>query len=249
MIKKKASSADDWVHKAFKKQYLDIYSHRNNSEAERHCKSLVKLAQLDSHSLKILDCCCGAARYSRILENQGFNVIGMDLSYDLIKVAKQEEPNGNYCRGDIRALPFRNSFDRLLSLFTSFGYFEDDEENLRVLMEMHSSLKKGGLLYLDYLNPINVMASDWEEKSDKNGVIRSKKSINQKTQMVIKQVEWFSEDGNNSQYDERVKLYMSDWFIENGKKSGFECIGIYGDYSGGKLKKDSPRNVYLFEKI
>ena len=249
MTEEKSSSVDDWVYKAFQKQYLEIYSHRDNTEAEAHCKSLVNLAQLDSPSLKLLDCCCGAARYSRILKGKGFDLIGMDLSSDLIKIAKQEDPEGYYLRGDIRGLPFYESFDRILSLFTSFGYFENDNENLNVLAQMSSSLKTDGLLYLDYLNPNNVFETDWEEKSDKKGVLRSKKQIDKKTKMVIKQVEWYSENNEKSCYDERVKLYNNNWFIKNGKNSGFELIDMYGDYRGGELKKDSLRNIYLFKKI
>jgi SAM-dependent methyltransferase len=240
-------SADDWVKLAFNKEYLELYSHRDLSEAQTHCNSLIKLAKLDSKNLSIFDCCCGAGRYSQILQEMGFKLIGLDLSMDLLQVAKKG--NVSNVRGDIRLLPFFEKFDRVLSLFTSFGYFENDEQNFNVLKEMSQSLVIGGYLYLDFLNPNNVKASDWEEKQLGKKNIRSKKEINENIGMVIKTVEIIEGSTIVNAYTERVKLYDENWFNKNIDAAGLKLEAVYGDYNGNLCEKNSPRNIYLLKKL
>lgn len=63
-----------------------------------------------------------------------------------------------WVRGDMREVPLGRQFDAVVNLFTSFGYFDEEEQNARVFYEMNRLLKEGGRFIIDFLNPIYVQA-------------------------------------------------------------------------------------------
>jgi ubiquinone/menaquinone biosynthesis C-methylase UbiE len=105
---------------------------------------------------KVLDVACGWGRHHRVLRKRGFEVHGVDLNQLFIERARKLHKGfeDRYRVGDIRSLPYQDeSFDVVLSFFTSFGYF-DDGENEKCLREMHRVLRKGGVLILETLNRV-----------------------------------------------------------------------------------------------
>jgi ubiquinone/menaquinone biosynthesis C-methylase UbiE len=116
---------------------------------------------------KILDLCCGYGRMTHLIaKNNSYEITGFDLSEDFLEIARAEfsAPNITYVQGDMRQLPFKNKFDAVVNLFTSFGYFETDEENERVLTQINQALKKGGLFFLDYENKFNFVLNEVMKK-------------------------------------------------------------------------------------
>ena len=100
----------------------------------------------------VLDLACGAGRHSKPLCERWWTV-GLDLSAALLRVARREAPDAPYVRADMRVLPFADeSFDLVVNLFTSFGYFEDDHEHARVLARVRDAMKPGGTFVIDFLN-------------------------------------------------------------------------------------------------
>src|SRR5262249_39741299 len=85
--------------------------------------------------------------------SKGFDVTGLDLSAESIRIAKQSERrNLRFVRGDMREPFGTRAFDVVFNLFTSFGYFDDAADNLRVIEHVANALKSGGQFVLDYLN-------------------------------------------------------------------------------------------------
>lgn len=110
----------------------------------------------------ILDLCCGQGRHSVRLAERGFSVVGLDYSEELLKLAEKQEPKANlwFVKGDMRKIPFSmNTFDAVINLFTSFGFFSDDE-NLETLKSISSVLKPKGKFILDYWNPYVAVQLD-----------------------------------------------------------------------------------------
>jgi SAM-dependent methyltransferase len=243
--------SEPWFKKAFEGHYLEVYAHRNLQEAQAHLPQIIQLAQLEhlsAHS-KILDLGCGQGRYSILLKNAGYRIVGLDYSKDLLNQAKSSDPAAHWLRGNMLQLPFRESFDRVLSLFTSFGYFDVDEMNLQVLQEMASCLKLGGLLYLDYLNPQSVQASPWARQEQGDYFIHSQKNVDTQLNMIHKDVEIFREDQLIAEYQERVKLYGQDWFQAAANLCSLNLDAIYGDYEKSHYSPMSPRQIMIFRKI
>jgi SAM-dependent methyltransferase len=111
---------------------------------------LVKQLGLEPQA-QILDVACGKGRHAIYLNKLGFNVTGIDLSDNSIAHSKQfENPSLHFYVHDMRRLFRTNSFDLLLNLFTSFGYFERQHHNAMAINAWAAALKSGGKLVIDF---------------------------------------------------------------------------------------------------
>jgi SAM-dependent methyltransferase len=101
----------------------------------------------------ILDLECGTARHAIALGNSGFNVVGLDASATLLKIAKKQSKAAQLVLGDIRFLPFKtSSFTSVVSMDTSFGYLPSPQDDLLCLSEIQKALVNGGLFVMDVFN-------------------------------------------------------------------------------------------------
>lgn len=137
-----------WYEKHFREDYLRIYDHRNEEEADRALRQLVPYLGL-KEAMRVLDLCCGEGRHSRWLAQHGNQVVGVDLSPVLLQEAIGQSLNlpVMYMRADAREIPFVHEFDLVINMFTSFGYFAEDEENEQVIRRVNRALKLHGLFY------------------------------------------------------------------------------------------------------
>jgi SAM-dependent methyltransferase len=151
-----------WWERAFGPAYLAAYPHRGDEEARRHAPVVASLIALRAGD-RVLDLACGEGRYARALAAAGMRVTGVDLSEDLLAVARRASPSlpgaPCYLRCDMRRLPFEQQFEGAVSLFTSFGYFDRAEDDARVLEGVHRALVPGGRFLLDFLHAAAVRAT------------------------------------------------------------------------------------------
>ena len=145
----------EWFEEWFGEEYLQLYPHRDDAEAER-AVALIARATGFTAGWRVLDVGCGAGRHARALRSLGARCVGLDLSAALLRVARGVT-DAPLVRADMRRIPIRpGSMDLTVSLFTSFGYFEHDEEHQAVLREMVGTLRPGGWLVIDFLNAVEV---------------------------------------------------------------------------------------------
>jgi SAM-dependent methyltransferase len=136
--------------------YRDVLT-GERSDAE--IATLAKLLELDT-PMKILDLACGFGRHANRLAALGHTVTGIDFNPAFLKIARQQAKQMGvkveYHLADMRQIDFVEEFDRVVMLFTSFGYFEDGE-NERVVENIARALKPGGLLGFDIPNRDGVV--------------------------------------------------------------------------------------------
>ena len=131
--------------------YHILYKNRDYKEAEMFTKKLMEFIKLPIKS-KVLDLACGKGRHSINLNKMGYNVTGVDNSIESIKKAsKYNSETLKFKVHDMRK-PLGQKFDLIVNFFTSFGYFDDFEDNLKTLDSIKSSLNKDGLAVIDFLN-------------------------------------------------------------------------------------------------
>lgn len=141
-----------WYEEAFGEDYLTRYAHRDEAGARREVAALLDLAK-PRPLARVLDACCGAGRHLKVLRRCGLRGYGFDLSEPLLRHAMRSS-GAPVARADVRRWPFRSgSFDLVLSIFTSWGYFETDAENARPVFEAARVLRPGGALLLDVIDP------------------------------------------------------------------------------------------------
>jgi len=235
------SQEADWFEEWFGEDYLHIYQHRDETEAERAIELIAtNLAgrQIDT----VLDLACGAGRHTRVLRERWWTV-GLDLSLALLRLARRESLEAPYVRADMRELPFADeSFDLVVNLFTSFGYFEDDSEHVRVLACVSAAMKRGGTLVIDFLNASQVRRDlvPYDERVENGITIEQRRAISPDGRFVEKTIT-LPERGK--EYIERVRLLSPRDLRVMLVSAGFAVTKVFGDYAGTDWKEDSPRTI------
>lgn len=229
---------DEWYKIWFNSDYyISTYSHRNTEEAKNFIDCLTTTIQLKKET-KILDLACGYGRHSYILSDMGYNVYSVDLSKNLLKKASEHLNNLICC--DMRTLPLKQKFDVVLNLFTSFGYFESDEENISVVNNVYNIVKPNGIFIFDYFNSVFL-------KKQLNSTLykncdNSVKSI--ENERIIKYIQV-----DNKNFTESVKIFSPNMIYEFIKNTGFELQKTFGNYDCSDFDIDtSPRLIIVAKK-
>lgn len=235
----------DWFNTPY---YHLLYSHRNHSDAAEFLEGLLSTAKLPPNA-RILDAGCGSGRHALYLHQKDFLVTGIDLSEKNIQAASAYAEEGlEFFIHDIRN-DFRiNYFDAVFNLFTSFGYFENEHENIRVLSCFYNALRPGGLLSIDYLNPGFV-----SKNADSNGSKTiegidfswEKKILGRFVEKHI-----LVKDKNQTySYSEKVELINHNQFTDYLTTIGFEQIRFFGDSQFNEYHPEhSPRQIIFATK-
>lgn len=241
----------EWFRKWFSnKYYLELYRHRDDKEATDLINLIQRSVPLSSGA-KVLDVCCGAGRHSIEFAKRGFDVTGFDLSGYLIGEAKKSKKNLNeknvkvkFLIKDMRNFNFRSSFELALNIFSSFGYFETDEENFSVFKNVKSSLNKKGYFVFDFLNEA-VLRNNLVKK---DFMIISGKKVYQERRIENNFVYKDISLGGNV-FTERIRLYSCAEIRAELEKTGFNVRKVYGDYFGNKfLLNKSNRFILIAQK-
>jgi SAM-dependent methyltransferase len=240
-MQRSGSEEADWFEAWFGEDYLRIYQHRDETEAEHVVELIARF--LEGHDIRsVLDLGCGAGRHSRALCERWWTV-GLDLSAALLKIARREMPDAPYVRADMRELPFApESFDLVVNLFTSFGYFEDDRENERVLVRVCDALRRGGTLVIDFLNAAQVRSDlvPYDERVENGVTIEQTRAISPDDRFVEKTIT-LRERGK--EYIERVRLLTPRDLERMLDVAGLAVVARVGDYTGAPWSETSPRMI------
>jgi len=245
---------EPWYKKSFGKHYLNLYQHRDIQEAQDQVDLLCDLIPLKP-SHRILDMACGAGRHLAALRKKGYTkLMGIDLSSHLLSTAQNyftenKTTNISLIQSDMRYLPFTNSFDAIISLFTSFGYFKEDKENLLVLKNSHSCLSTRGIMLLDYFNTSTVIKNIVKsEEFLKDGIEYKIKRFHDVKNKRIEKNTFILNDGHEETYNESVRLYKKQELIEMFKEAGFKKMVLFGDLKGSPFHSESNRLIIKAQK-
>jgi SAM-dependent methyltransferase len=230
-----------WYETAFRKQYLDLYDHRDQEAAQGEAEFAARALGLAEGS-RVLDVACGAGRHARVLKEIGHRVVGVDLSRDLLAEAQDVAR----VRGDMRRLPFHGAFDAATSFFTSFGYF-GDAGNRATMQSVAAAIRPGGAFFLDFLNATAVAARLVPESVEERDGRTYRIARRIEDGRVVKDVV-IEEEGRTTSYRESVRLYHHHDLIGLFKAAGFEPLAAYGGYDGRDLAADAPRCILVARK-
>ena len=240
-------SADTpWYVRAFDTEYLEVYAHRDASEAESVTARLLEPLHLAGQ--RVLDLACGAGRYSAALLRRHAHVVGLDLSPALLHRARETAPGAlGFVRSHMRLLPFAPaSFDLALCMFTSFGYLPTAAEDRAVLGEIRRVLGATGALVLDLLNPTSVRRTLPVQSERRAGAlhVRERRWL-EADDVVVKAVE-LERDGRVQRYEERVRLWNLDAIAAALAASALPVRRLWGGYTGEPFAAaTSPRLILL----
>jgi SAM-dependent methyltransferase len=234
----------EWFERWFGEEYLALYPHRD----EREAAAALGMVEANLGELKVsraLDLACGAGRHARLLRERWWTA-GFDLSLPLLEKAREADPGGFYVRGDMRALPYvDHGFDLVVNLFTSFGYFDNDAQHLRVLAEVARVTRRGGKFVLDFLNPGHVRSTLVPKETSNLGgrSVEVRREISSDDRFVVKTIASGGDAPGEQAFVERVRLFDRDDLETMLEESGFGVEQVLGDYAGGPHSERSPRTI------
>jgi SAM-dependent methyltransferase len=209
--------------------YHILYKSRNYQEAQLFIDNIEGYLSFQKTD-KILDLACGKGRHSIYLHNKGYDVTGIDLSKNSINYANQfANEKLHFFVHDMRESFRAREFDYVLNLFTSFGYFEDDNDNLKAVQAIAQNLKKGGRLVLDYMNSTKALknlAAYYEKEVEGINFIITKSLENG---FIVKNID-FEYEGQKHHFQERVKTLDFYDFHRYFEASGLFCEKAFGSY-------------------
>jgi SAM-dependent methyltransferase len=250
-----------WYEKSFGRDYLKLYAHRDATEARRDVEAVVRLLD-PPRDEPLLDLCCGACRHLLVLRELGFSaLVGLDLSGELLEVAAEgleractldgSSPD-TVClvQSDMRFIPYENYFATVLSLFTSFGYFDQDQENQAVFDAVYAALKPGGQYLIDYLNRDHVMAHLILQDECVVGEmhVHNVRCLTDDCRRVEKTMTVTMPTGEQREYHESVRMYSKDEMVHMLNQAGFASVRTYGSLEGDAFGPESRRLILIASK-
>lgn len=241
----------EWYEVAFDRMYPVVYRHRDYEEAEQVAGAIAPLLR---GSEPVLDLACGPGRYLEALTRLRFSVIGLDLSHYLLKACVDKWGHGDVIlQGDMRHLPFSNeSFGSVINMFTSFGYFSRDTDNVLVCQEVYRVLRSGGVFLFDFINAHRLAAQFLErsERDEEHYHIEEKRRLEQHGKFLVKDISILDhQTGERSKVSERLRLYTREELESMLGGIGFVVRETYGDYQLNRFVDGiSDRVVILAEK-
>jgi len=244
-----------WYVRSFSQEYLDLYPHRDDIEARADVQAIIDLVAPPREE-PLLDLGCGAGRHLLALDKVGFHQLsGLDLSPELLEVARERlaavgAEGIELLHTDMRHIPYVEHFAMVLSMFTSFGYFEKDEENKAVLAAVSRALQPRGWFLIDYLNRDWVIAHliPKEELVRDAKRFRIERCVSEDRRRVEKKVRMISSDGEEKVFYESVRMYTPSEMEGLLERVGFTSVRCYGSLQGAPHRPESPRLILVAEK-
>ncbi len=230
----------EWFEEWFGEEYLQLYPHRDDAEAEQAVR-LLRAATGLAPGWRVLDVACGGGRHARAFRLAAARCVGVDLSATLLRIARRVT-DAPLVRADMRRLPIRPaSMDLTVNLFTSFGYFDREAEHAVALGEMVATVRPGGWFVIDFLNPSAVRVSlvPAERVTIDGREVTVRRELSSDGHHVTKTIE----TTGGRRFCERVRLFEPDEIAGMLRRAGVAVRRRYGDYGGARLDAASPRTI------
>ena len=239
----------DWFEEWFNTSYYHtLYKNRDEQEAIRFIDRLCEFLEIKPKA-KILDLACGKGRHSAHLAKKGFTTTGIDLAEQSIVKAKQTElTNVNFEVHDMRKVYKKDEFDFVFNLFTSFGYFENQDDNIDVLKGVTLNLTENGLFVLDFMNASKVIKNLVPEESKQlEGITfilkRSYDGVNIRKDIYLK------DNDKNYHFQERVSAFNLHDIKKMAALADLTIVNTFGDYNLNSFDEKTSDRLILVMRV
>jgi ubiquinone/menaquinone biosynthesis C-methylase UbiE len=201
----------------------------------------------------VLDVACGTGRHMIPLSQQGYGMVGLDVSANLLKITKQRSKEIQLVRGDMRFLPFKPQvFAGVISMDTSFGYLPSESDDSVTLVEVKRVLNQRGVFVIDVFNREELtrkyqnksLPTKWREYP--SFFLLQKRTVSPKGEWLWDL--WTIEDKavrRLSIFEHAVRLYERGKLERMLEKAGFAVKKVYGGYEEENFSPESSRLILV----
>jgi len=236
----------DWFTLWFNTPFYHIlYKDRDDEEAQSFMETLTSYLNIAEDGT-ILDLACGKGRHAVYLNSIGYNVTGIDLSTESISFAKQFENQSLHFDVHDMSTAYSQKFNAVFNLFTSFGFFEDENDNLNTIKAIKANLKDNGVGVIDFMNVdyvVNNLVSD-DVKTIEGIDFHLSRYVD--NGYIIKDIS-FQFEGIPYHFKERVKAIRLSDFKAMFETANIQLLDVFGDYKLNTYNaQNSERLIMIF---
>ena len=226
-----------------------LFNRQRRLKTKEEVEKIRKLLPIEQGD-RILDLCCGIGRHSLELSRLGFDVTGVDRTTAYIDKARLEaeksDLDAEFEVGDMREYDAPNNFDIVLNLFGSFGYFEDPEDDRKVVEHMVSSLRTGGKFLIETQGK-EILAREFREREwsqEGDLLILSERKVSQNWSRI--ETRWIVIRGvERVEYQVSVRSYSAVELASLLYDCGFPEVRVYGNLDGAEYDQAAQRLVVV----
>jgi SAM-dependent methyltransferase len=226
-----------------------MFTQQRIADAKDDVDGVIKLIKIGPEA-HILDLCCGVGRHSLEFARRGYRVTGVDRTKVYLdkarKQAKEEGLDIEFVQGDMRFFSRPNTFNVVINMFTSFSYFEDPQEDKRVVENVFESLKPGGRFIIQ-MHGKETLAKifrerDWYENNNLGVIVLQERKVSHNWSWMENR--WIMLKG-----DERIenkvchRLYAGSELVTLLRDCGFSQVDLYGDLDGNPFDQTARQLV------
>lgn len=229
-----------------------LFNGHRQASAEEEVEKIANLLQIEDHA-RILDLCCGNGRHSLEFARRGFDVVGVDRTTAYVENARKEADkltlNARFIVGDMRAYCVPNNFDIVINVFGSFGYFENPDDDKKVVENMYTSLRAGGQFLIETMGK-EIMARDFQKRNwSEEGelLILSERKVSQNWGRI--EARWIVIQGTKRvEHHVSVRSYSAWELSALLFTCGFSEVQVYGSLDGTEYDQMAQRLVVVGRK-
>ena len=251
-------SQTPWYVRFFKDNYLRVYGHTlQQDRTDLETQFAIHALDLQPHH-NVLDLCCGQGRHSVALAKTGLSVTGVDLSEEMLAIARSTADAAGVPltlrQADMRRLPddLKDRFDAVINMFSSFGYLESEEDDQEVLHQIAKALKPGGKLLMDLLNRewviINNEEYDWHQHDDGRVILEHRELDLQTSTNHLTYTEILPDGTRLEMSDLHMRLYTLTELTEMLAAAGLTLETVYGGFRGEEYGVNTRRMIIVASK-
>jgi ubiquinone/menaquinone biosynthesis C-methylase UbiE len=222
----------------------------DKSQTEKQLQFLKTHLRSDGY---VLDIACGTGRHSIPLSQEGYGIVGLDVSVNLLRIAKQRSSKVAVVLGDMQHLPFKDeAFAAAISIDTSFGYLLSEKEDRFSLAEVQRVLFHQGVFVVDVFNREGLIIKYRNEKQSSklkeypSFFLQQKRTISKKGDLLCDL--WTIREKASGQlavFEHTVRLYKRDKLEGLLEKTSFSVNQVYGNYEEEDFSPNSPRLIMV----
>ncbi len=201
----------------------------------------------------LLDLCCGHGRHTLEFARRGYKLTGVDRNVRYLDRARRRAADANldieFVQGDMREFRRPDAFDGVTNLLTSFGYFDDPDDDRRVLENAHASLKPGGRFVLE-MSGKEVLARIYQRRDwvEQDGVYQmvEREPVENWSRLKMRWI--FVKDGMTREFHLMLRLYSAGELATLLTSVGFRDVQIFGNLNGSPYDQKANRLVAVAVK-
>jgi ubiquinone/menaquinone biosynthesis C-methylase UbiE len=232
--------------------YSFMFPEKRFADATAQIGQVLKLTKPKGKA--VLDLCCGPGRWAIPLAQKGFSVTGVDRTKFLLSAAKTRAKAAKvkieWVRVDMRDFLRPDSFNLVLSMLTSFGYFDRKDEDRLVLRNMFANLKAGGVCMIDLAGKEQLARLYQPTTSDTlaNGDILVQRHRIAGAWSRIHN-EWILvQKGRTRSFKFHHTIYSAQELSDRLADAGFKQIRVYGSLDGDEYGPNAQRLIVVGRK-